>query len=199
MLQKLRTAMTSPQREKLKNDVEVDEIYIGGPEIEGEKYRSSKQLILVAAEKNGQGIGRIRMSFISDTSSQTLLNGINEMVESGSSVETDAWRGYLCLEENGYRHIRTEMGPTRKAKREINALPRVHRVAALFKRWLLGTYQGRVDPKHLPQYLEEFVFRFNRRTSKSRGLLFFRLLQNAVQMKAPTYELITARMEHPHA
>jgi len=196
MLQKLRTAMVRPEREKLNGDLEVDEIYIGGPEVEGKRYRSSKRLILVAVEKNGQGIGRIRMKSIPSTSSHVLLAGIQEMVEPGSRIETDAWRGYFCLPQNGYDHIRTEMAPTRKGKREQDALPRVHRVASLFKRWLMGTYQGRVDPKHLPQYLEEFVFRFNRRTSQSRGLLFFRLLENAVRIKAPTYRTITQRRTH---
>jgi transposase-like protein len=196
ILQKLRTAMIRPHRDMLHGELEVDEIYIGGPEIEGEKYRSSKQLILVAVEKNGRGIGRIRMKCISGTSSQTLLTGIQEVIEPGSSIETDAWRGYLCLTEHGYKHSRREMAKNRKALREENALPRVHRVASLFKRWVLGTYHGRMEPKHLQHYLDEYVFRFNRRTSKSRGLLFQRLLENAVQIKAPTYRAITERKAH---
>lgn len=196
MMQKLRRATISPHRSLLSGELEVDEIYIGGPEIEGEKYRSHKQLILVAVEKKGQGIGRIRMKFIPNTSGHILLAGIQEMIKLGSKIETDGWHGYNCLEKNNYNRLTTQVAQTRKAKREQNILPRVHRVASLFKRWLLGTYQGRFDPKYLPQYLDEFVFRFNRRTSKSRGLLFLRLLENAVQVKAVTYYAITQTENH---
>lgn len=189
-LHKLRRAMITPGRNLLKGEIETDEIYIGGVESEGSKYRSNKHLILICAEKNGKGIGRIRMKVIVDTSSETLLTGVQEMVEEGSAIETDAWSGYMCLGANGYKHIRTHMGPNRKAKREQDALPRVHRIASLFKRWMLGTYQGRVDAKHLPRYLDEFVFRFNRRTSNSRGLLFLRLLENCVSMESTTYDNI---------
>ena len=190
-LHKLRRAMITPGRNLLKGEVEADEIYIGGTESEGSKYRASKLLILISVEKSGKGIGRIRMKLISDTSSETLLTGIREMVEEGSAIETDAWSGYMCLGANGYKHIRTQMAVTRKAKREQDALPRVHRIASLFKRWMLGTYQGRVDAKHLPRYLDEFVFRFNRRTSNSRGLLFLRLLENCASTEATTYKEVT--------
>ena len=65
-------------------------------------------------------------------------------------------------------------------------LPRVHRVA-LLKRWLLGTHQGAVSAEHLDYYLDEFTFHFNRRTSRSRGKLFYRLLQQSVQIAPTTY------------
>lgn len=133
------------------------------------------------------------MKLIESTSSEELLSGVMQMVQVGSLVETDAWRGYLALSKNGFRHTRIEMAATRPAKREIDALPRVHRVSSLFKRWILGTYQGSVDSKHIQQYLDEFVFRFNRRTSGSRGLLFFRLLENIVSLKSTTYNKIIGK------
>ena len=191
MMQKLRSAMVRPQRSQLTGELEVDEIYIGGPEVEGKKYRSSKRLILIAVEKKGSSIGRIRMKLISNTRSPTLLASIQEMAEPGSLIQTDGWVGYVEIANHGYKHEAIPMPTSRKGKREENSLPKVHRVASLFKRWILGTYQGRVDSKHLPKYLDEFVFRFNRRTSGSRGLLFERLLENCVQFKAPTYEIIT--------
>ena len=193
VLHKLRRAMISPGRNLLSGEVEVDEIYIGGDDKPGAKYRSSKRLVLIAAEKSGKGIGRIRMTAISSTSSDALLRGVEQMVQAGCRIETDAWRGYLRLSDKGYIHDRTEMATTRPGKREADALPRVHRVASLFKRWVLGTYQGSIDSKHLQQYLDEFVFRFNRRTSGSRGLLFLRLLENAISVKSSTYQDITRK------
>ena len=196
MLQKLRNAMVRPGRELLKGELEVDEIYIGGPEVEGKKYRSTKQLILIAVEKSGSSIGRIRMKFIASTSTTILVGAIKEMIEPGSLLHTDGWRGYNAITDYGYKHQANQTPSNRKQKREKNILPLVHRVSSLFKRWILGTYQGRIDPKHLPQYLDEFVFRFNRRTSRSRGLLFQRLLENSVQVKPRTYQTIIKPTQH---
>lgn len=192
LLQKLRKAMIRPDRTKLGSEVEVDEIYFGGPEDEGVRYRSTKRLILIAAEKNGKGIGRIRMKLIPSTSAEVLITGVKEMVEIGSVIDTDAWRGYLGLSKNGFTHRRIQMATTTKQRREADALPRVHRVSSLFKRWLLGTYQGSAESKYFQNYLDEFVFRFNRRTSGSRGLLFKRLLENAVKTKYCTHSDITS-------
>ena len=69
----------------------------------------------------------------------------------------------------------------------------VHRVAALVQRWELGTHHGSIQPEHLDAYLDEFVFRFNRRTSKSRGMLFYRLLQQAVVTAPVTYQDVTKK------
>lgn len=190
MMQKLRAAMVRPGRDRLAGELEVDEIYIGGPEVEGKSYRSTKHLILIAVEKRGSSIGRIRMKLIPSTCGWVLLEGVQDLIEPGSHVQTDGWPGYREIAKHGYKHQAIQMPTTRKEKRAADTLPRVHRVASLFKRWMLGTYQGRVDPKHLPAYLDEFVFRFNRRTSGSRGLLFHRLMENAVQLKAPTYQTI---------
>lgn len=96
----------------------------------------------------------------------------------GSVIHTDGWLGYLSLVSNGYVHDITIVKGNKKTASDL--LPRVHRVISLLKRWLMGTHQGAVSHKHLDYYLDEFTFRFNRRRSRSRGKLFFRLVQQAV-------------------
>jgi len=182
MLQKLRSAMVRPHRGRLKGNLEVDEVWLGGVGPEGKEVRKNKRLILVCAEKNGTKIGRIRMKLIPGTGSLVLLPAIQELVEPGSTIETDGWAGYRCITQHGYKHEKRVTPESRTDQREQNLLPKVHHVASLFKRWVLGTYQGRIDTKYLSHYLDEFVFRFNRRTSNSRGLLFQRLLENAAQV-----------------
>lgn len=177
-LHKLRRAMVRPGRDRLTGTVEVDEIFIGGPE-KGKEGRGflKKSMVLVAVEdKDGRDIGRIRLAVIESGSHGTIVRALKTMVEPGSTVNTDGWRGYTGLERDGYVHavIRKETAPE-----EENLTPLVHRVASLLKRWLLNTHQGGVQHSHLPYYLDEFVFRFNRRTSRSRGLLFYRLVQQA--------------------
>ena len=136
-----------------------------------------KALFAVAAEEDGNGIGRIRLRVISDASSASLHEFIREAIAPGSTVRTDGWRGYLGLE--GYVHDRQVQSRQQEGE---HLLPRVHRVIALLKRWLLGTHQGAIGLQHLDTYLDEFTFRFNRRKSKSRGKLFYRLAQQAVQV-----------------
>lgn len=180
-LHKLRRAMVRPGRDRLSGRVEVDETYVGGVE-PGKQGRSrgGKALVAIAAQVDGTGIGRIRLHRIPDASSRSLLPCVQEVVEPGSTVTTDGWNGYEGLQSLGYRHkvrIISESGKTAST-----LLPRVHRVAALLKRWLLGTHQGAVRVSHLDYYLDEFTFRFNRRASRSRGKLFYRLLQQAAQI-----------------
>lgn len=178
MLHKLRRAMVRPGRDQLDGVVEVDETYWGGEEtgITG-RGAEEKVLIIVAAEEDGKGIGRIRLQTIPDASSLSLHGFIRETIAPGSTVRSDGWRGYWGLE--GYVHDRQKRSYQEKGE---HLLPRVHRVIALLKRWLLGTHQGAIGPQHLDDYLDEFTFRFNRRTSKSRGKLFYRLAQQAVQI-----------------
>lgn len=178
MLHKLRRAMVRPGRDRLDGVIEVDESYWGGEETGAiGRGAEEKALIIVAAEKDGKGIGRIRLHTIPDASSASLHGFIREAVASGSTVRSDGWRGYLGLE--GYVHDRQVQ---RHQEEGEHLLPRVHRVIALLKRWLLGTHQGAIGPQHLDDYLDEFTFRFNRRKSKSRGKLFYRLAQQAVQL-----------------
>jgi len=186
-LHKLRRAMVRPGRDRLSGIVEVDETYWGGPE-EGVTGRETydKALIAVAAQMDGKGIGRIRLRRIPDASRASLHGFISGSIEPGSVVHTDGWEAYGELA--GYRHEVTVIRKQAKAASEL--LPRVHRVASLLKRWLLGTHQGAVGRDHLDYYLDEFTFRFNRRTSASRGKLFYRLLQQAVQIGPQPYRTL---------
>lgn len=190
MLHKLRRAMVRPGRDRLRGAVEVDETYWGGEE-EGVRGRQTddKALIAVAAEADGAGIGRVRLQRIPDTSRRTLHGFIAQAIEPGSTVVTDGLQAYRDL--NGYLHDRS-VQQRRPAEAE-HLLPRVHRVASLLKRWLLGTHQGAIAHEHLDDYLDEFAFRFNRRTSASRGKLFYRLAQQAVQVEPAPF----ASLLHP--
>jgi len=178
-LHKLRRAMVRTGRDRLSGVVEVDEGYLGGVEkgLDGRKTHG-KATIAVAAEEDGEAIGRIRMRRVPDVSSESLEGFVTASVEPGSVVHTDGWCGYNGLGSLGYLHAVTKLAGARETASE--AMPRVHRVVSLLKRWLLGTHQGAVSREHLDYYLDEFTFRFNRRTSRHRGKLFYRLLQQAV-------------------
>lgn len=187
LLHKLRHAMVRPGRDRLQGHVEVDEAFVGGEE-EGVRGRQTetKAMIAVAAEADGRGIGRIRMRRIADASAENLMPFIEDSVEPGSVVHTDGWLGYQPLEGSDYRHKITFLKGNSKTASEI--MPRVHLAVALLKRWLLGTHQGAVSLEHLDAYLDEFTFRFNRRKSRSRGKLFYRLLQQAVAVEPVPYK-----------
>src|SRR5207244_4745287 len=161
-LHKLRRAMVRPGRDRLSGRVEVDETYLGGLE-EGMRGRQTeaKALIVVAAQEDGPGIGRIRMRRIPDASAESLMPFVQDSVEPGSVVHTDGWLGYLPLEGKGYGHDVTFLRGKKETPSEL--MPRVHRVISLVKRWLLGTHQGAVSPEHLDYYLDEFTFRCSRR------------------------------------
>ena len=190
-LHKLRRAMVRPGRDRLAGQVEVDETLVGG--LGGARGRSTatKALVVVAAEEVGRGIGRIRMARIPDGSAETLEAFVAEAIEPGSGVHTDGWHGYTHLEANGYHHRVTHLRGNHALASEL--LPRVHRVVSLLKRWLLGTHHGGVSRAHLDAYLDEFTFRFNRRRSRHRGKLFFRLVQQAVTLEPVPYEQLIQR------
>lgn len=178
LLHKLRRAMVRPGRDRLRGVVEVDETYWGSEE-EGVVGRltDAKALIIVAAEEDGAGIGRVRLRRIPDLAKPTLHGFIAQAIEPGSTVRTDGLNAYRGLQDYGHdRRVQRE-----QPKGE-HLLPRVHRVVSLMKRWLLGTHQGAIRHAHLDDYLDEFTFRFNRRKSASRGKLFYRLAQQAVQV-----------------
>jgi transposase-like protein len=189
MLHKLRHAMVRPGRDRLHGRVEVDEAFVGGEE-EGVHGRQteSKAMIAVAVEEDGGGIGRIRMRRIPDASAESLVPFIEDSVEPGSLVHTDGWLGYQPLNGKGYRHKITFLKEHNKTASEL--MPRVHLAVALLKRWLLGTHQGGVSAEHLDAYLDEFTFRFNRRKSRSRGKLFYRLLEQAVAVEPVPYKAL---------
>ena len=196
-LHKLRRAMVRPDRDRLTGWIEVDETLIGGLE-EGTSGRQTarKAWVVIAAQADGAGIGRIRMGMIKDCSAANLHLFVEDCVESGSLIHTDGWHGYAGLEKKGYQR---EITILRNRGGEASKLmPRVHRVASLLKRWLLGTHQGGVASYYLPYYLDEFTFRFNRRKSKSRGKLFFRLMQQAVNTAPKPYDsMVRSAQQRP--
>jgi hypothetical protein len=164
--------------------VEVDETYVGGeePGLPGGRARGKKVLVAIAIEVlEPRGFGRCRMQTLTDASAKSLHAFVNDNVAPGAHVITDGWNGYLGIDKLGYTHERRNQAAARALGEDPGTLlPGVHRSAALVKRWLADTHQGRVEAAHLPNYLNEFVFRFNRRRSRARGLLFYRVLQLAV-------------------
>jgi transposase-like protein len=194
-LHKLRRAMVRPGRDRLSGSVEVDETYVGGVDV-GVSGRQThdKSVVMVAVEMlSPKGFGRVRLRQVPDASGSNLIGFICDVVEPGSEVHTDGLLAYRDLPEHGYRHTFNVI--TGSGVRAHVSLPAVHRIAALLKRWLLGTHQGSVSAKHLDYYLDEFTFRFNRRASGARGLLFYRLLQQALEVAPVPYRRIVGGKE----
>jgi len=180
-LHKLRRAMVRPGRERLGGEVEVDESFVGGHEARGgRRHIGKKALVAIAVEIRGKGMGRVRLQRIPDASERSLSSFVRNAVQPGSVLVTDGWESYAPLAKQGYGHRPRPAYPDRK--QAVVLLPRVHRVAALLKRWLLGIHQGRVSRDMLDSYLNEFAFRFNRRLSSNRGQLFHRLVQQAAMV-----------------
>lgn len=180
MLQRYRVAMVRAERESLSGDVEVDETLVGGAEHGGKRGRgTSKCIVVIAVEvKQPKGFGRVRMRHVPDASGTSLVPFVCATVAPGSIVLTDGWGGYNDLSDHGYVHKKTVLASSGDPAHV--SMPGVHRISALLKRWLLGTHQGSFAPAHLQSYLEEYTFRFNRRSSGSRGLVFRRLLEQSV-------------------
>jgi transposase-like protein len=202
MLHRLRRAMVRPDRERLKGVVEVDETYLAITDrkepisAEGRKNNTSKVLIVLAVEMlEPKGFGRIRLRRIETDADVSVIPFVQASVEPGATIKTDGSAAYRSLKSLGYGHQRNVMLGSDVAAHV--SMPGVHRVASLIKRWILGTHQGSVQPAHLDAYLDEFVFRFNRRTSRSRGMLFYRLLQQAVVTNPVTYGDIVLPAEEP--
>ncbi len=206
MLHRLRRAMIRPGRERLHGLVEVDESFVGRSPPNStrdtkkkqkvtEKLKAKRSIVMVAVEiKEPKGFGRIRLQRVTDKSEKAVLPFVLDAVEPGSVVRTDGSAAYRKLARHGYQREKTVMLGAEDAAHVT--MPGVHRVAALLKRWLLGTHQGAVQPKQLDYYLDEFTFRFNRRTSRSRGLLFYRMLEQALVTEPVTYAQIAGKMEH---
>ncbi len=189
MLHKLRKAMIKGDREKLKGQVEFDGFYLGG-KTKGYRRGSyeNKLLLAIGVEVNGSACGRIRLVPVKSLNTEDLIETVGKIIEPGSLVVTDGFEGFKHIKKLGYKH--KPYPPSKRATRDFDEdchLPRAHRVISLLKRWHLGTLQGRMSKKHSEAYLEEFVFRFNRRTSKSRGLLFLRVLENGILLEPTTY------------
>ena len=187
-LHKFRRLMVFPGREKLSGTVEVDETFVGGKK-SGKRGRGAegKSIVIIAVELLDKGSGRVRMSLVPDASKKALGEFITNNIEVGSIVITDGWKGYSGLSKKGYNHEVEEMTKLLDGE-EI--LPNVHRIAALLKRWLLGTHQNYIGEQYLSYYLDEYTFRYNRRKSKSRGLLFQRLIEQGVMHVPVEYKSI---------
>ncbi len=187
MLRKLRSARVRPAREKLSGTVEGEETYVGGIE-QGKQGRGRERKFIVAIAielLDPKGFGRVRLRRVEDVSSARLVPFVQYAVEPGSQVRTDGGNGDKGLSQQNYHHRPVNLSATGNPARVV--MPGVHTVASLLKRWLRGTHQGSVTATHLDAYLDEFAFPFNRRKSRRRGMLFYRLLENAVVMKPTRY------------
>lgn len=186
-LHKLRRLCILPDRSKLTGKVEVDETFLGGKR-EGKRGRGAagKILVAIAVEVVGQRTGRVRLGVIADATKKSLQEFIEMNVEKGSEIVTDGWNAYKDIP--GYTHTVSDK------KQEVESetvLPNVHRVASLLKRWQLGTHQTYITGPRAQNYLDEFTFRYNRRTAKSRGLLFGRIMKHAVHHAPILYQDIS--------
>lgn len=191
-LHKLRSAMDRSFGDPLEGIVEVDESYVGGAATGERRGRSpkGKSIVVGAAECRGKHIGRIRLRAIRSASAAELAAFALTSIAVGCTLRTDGWRGYSGIGGRDYRHRPVTIGNPKNASR---LFPRIHRVFSLLDRWMLGTLHGSVSRKHLQRYLDEFMFRFNRRTSMNRVLLFDRLLTGALRRRPTTYRVIIGR------
>jgi transposase-like protein len=192
-LHKLRRAMVLAGREQLAGAVEVDETLVGGVK-PGKPGRSAngKALVVIAVECHEGRPGRARMRRIPSASAEVLTDFVLDNVARGSEVRTDAWNGYNDVGRYRFTHVVTNLSESGDPAHVV--MPAAHRVASLLKRWLLGTHQGAVSREQLDYYLDEFTFRFNRRRSRHRGLLFYRLIEGALAAEPHPYtRLLTAR------
>ena len=205
ILHRFRRAMVRPDRDLLSGTVEVDEAYLAlrrGAKVrrKGARYKTLSRdplvAIAVAVEVlQPKGFGRIRLRRIEAPTIEALMPFVCENVEPGATVRTDGSPIYRPLLKAGFDHDPfVILGSNTPAHRP---LPGVHRIASLLKRWLLGTHHGAVDPRHLDYYLDEFTFRFNRRTSRSRGMLFYRLIQQSTLATPVTYAHIRDNEHRP--
>jgi transposase-like protein len=191
-LHKLRRAMVIPGRELLAGAVEVDETYFGArrPGAAGRGV-TGKPIVAIAVEDRGEASGRVRMRRIPDVTKATLTDFVLDHISRGSEVRTDGWQGYFDVGRHPFTHVVTNLSASGDPAHVI--MPHVHRVASLVQRWLLGTHQGAISHDQLDYYLDEFTFRFNRRRSRHRGLLFYRLLAGAVAADPHPYKALTSK------
>jgi transposase-like protein len=195
-LHKIRRAMVRPERAPLSERVEADETYVGGPRPGTPGRGAAGKTRVAGAVETGRGqirgrrLGRLRLAVVDDVSAKSLQGFLGHHVARPATVATDGWSGYTGLAATGYRHEALNLSASwgDAALR----LPAIHLVFGLAKRWLLGTHHGAVSSKHLPAYLDEFVFRFNRRTARSIAHRFARVIQQAVLTPPTAYRDIVA-------
>lgn len=188
-LQKLRRALADREKTPLSGAIDVDEAYLGGRSKGGKRGRGSesKTPVVAAVERNG-GLGRLRLAVIEDVGDLELKKFVSQNVKRGSRIRSDGLKSYQLLGSQGYEHQPVNLSGSSRSGVEV--FPDIHRIFAQIKRWLLGTHQGRVSNKHLPAYLEEYSFRFNRRGVKNEGRLAEKLFDQAIRGAAKTYRLI---------
>lgn len=188
ILQKLRRAMVAPERQPLRGEVEIDEFLLGGvePGQRGGRQRGQKALCGIAIEARGQGSGRLRLAVLPDASGRSLGAFAQATTARGTVVHTDAWSGYRALPKLGYEH----RARSQRAEPGEQLLPRAHRAVSNLKAWLNGTHRGVGDP-HLQVYLDEYVFRHNRRRTPMAA--FQTLLGLGALHPPTTYDQITRR------
>ena len=187
LLHRYRSVMVRPGRDRLTGDVEVDESFLGGPEpgIPGRGALGKVQFAAAVELDGSRGFGRARLGVIPNASAASLRSFLVDNVEPGAKVITDGWKGYPGATRGLYTHHATSIAASDAPAHE--ALPATHMAFSLVKRWILGTLQGSVSPEHVQAYFDEWVFRFNRRHSRSRGLLFYRLMQHTADSDIVTY------------
>jgi len=190
ILQKLRRAMVAPERAPLGGEVEVDEFFLGGIEdgLRGGRERGTKALCGVAIEVRGQGSGRLRLVVLPDASGRSLGAFVEATSARAAIVHTDGWSGYNGLSKLGYDHRRR----SQRAEPGEHLLPRAHRAVSNLKAWMHGTHRG-VGDSHLPVYLDEYVFRHNRRRTPMAA--FQTLLGLGARHEPTTYDQITGRTQ----
>ncbi len=193
MLHKLRAAMVNPERTPLRGIVEADETYIGGPE-PGGQGKGGKAIVVGAVEVRDSGPGRLRLRLVLSANRGPILKFIKDTVAPGSTVITDAAQVYESLGREGYRH---ELQTTASGDPQDTVLPHLHLAFSNLKTWLRGTHHGRVSKKHLQAYLNEFVFRYNRRGNLQAA--FQTLLGLTTKVEGPTYRgLYEGTFRHPN-
>jgi transposase-like protein len=181
--------MVRPDRERLAGIVEVDQSFIGGRTAGQRGPSTDKVPVTIAVERDAKNrIGRIRLEIADRPNSAEMVEFTAEIAEPGAIIRTDGARLWRHLTDYGFAH---EPIARYTATDADSVTPGVHLVSSLLKRWIAGTLHHRISLVHMPYYLDEFTFRFNRRKSKAPGLLFYRLLQQAVDTDPhPLDELI---------
>ena len=182
-LHKLRAAMVRSNSEPLGPFVQADEALVGG------KGGPNKELVLVAAEANG----RIRLAHAGNNDEATLKHFADAQIAADTHVVTDGLASYNARSLGARPH--DAIVQTKAERREGDTLQACHWTISLFKRWLLGTHAGAVKPKHLQAYLDEFVFRHNRRKTVGTARIAARVIGQLVVRPPLTMKMLVSQTQ----
>jgi len=187
LLQKIRKSMREQDSQyKLQGIIEIDDAYFGGKSTGKKRGRGTNQpkvIVAVSTDKDKKHAGFVKMKVVKDLDTSTVNKFIAKNVEPGSKVQTDDLSIYSFLDKHGIDH---EIYPTVSGEKP---LPWVHTIISNAKAFILGTYHGRMIPKHIQLYLDEFCYRFNRRFWEHQ--LFDRLLSACINCETTTYGELT--------